>query len=241
MKSPSHPVSTYWLKGTGDPSSPAIPGTCVVHVDAQLPANRHLSLIEPCTGANRLLLRPETGTRLGLTTGTVLSERDLAHLMEQAGLRFHGPDLLFYFPNNARSALRAEPRELEVRLLTQDDALAFDKFSSALAEDERDEAFVELDHWLVAGAFVEGHLACAASMYPWSSSPFADVGVITAGRFRGRGLARKVLWTISAEALSLGQEPQFRCRPDNLASAALARAAGMALFGQWTVVRSAEN
>jgi predicted GNAT family acetyltransferase len=75
-------------------------------------------------------------------------------------------------------------------------------------------------------------------MYPWAGKMIADVGVLTLPPFRGNGHARRVVRAISAHALAHGYEPQYRCQLDNVASAALARAAGLALYGEWDVISS---
>lgn len=113
---------------------------------------------------------------------------------------------------------------------------SFEEFTGAAPENELDEAFVELDHWLVFGTFIDDRLACAASMYPWRGTRLADLGVITLPEFRGRGVGRVTVRAMSAEALRRGYEPQYRCQFDNTASVALARAAGFTRFGGWEVI-----
>jgi predicted GNAT family acetyltransferase len=76
----------------------------------------------------------------------------------------------------------------------------------------------------------------AASAYPWGGALLADLGVLTLQPFRGRGHARRVVRSISRHALDRGYEPQYRCQLDNQASVALARGAGLAMFGKWEVV-----
>ncbi|WP_244590783.1 GNAT family N-acetyltransferase [Xenorhabdus hominickii] len=63
----------------------------------------------------------------------------------------------------------------------------------------------------------------------------ADTGVLTLESFRGKGHARKVVRAISKYAYIQGYEPQYRCQIDNFASSALARAAGLKLFGKWEI------
>ena len=41
---------------------------------------------------------------------------------------------------------------------------------------------------------------------------------------------------ISRYACEQGYEPQYRCQTDNLASVALAKTAGLTLFGTWEVI-----
>lgn len=64
----------------------------------------------------------------------------------------------------------------------------------------------------------------------------AETGVLTLPPFRGKGHARNVVRAISRYAYEQGFEPQYRCQLDNQASVALAKAAGLTLFGKWQVV-----
>ncbi|KQZ54074.1 MULTISPECIES: GNAT family N-acetyltransferase [Ensifer] len=106
-------------------------------------------------------------------------------------------------------------------------------FQGSASEEDLDAAYVELDHWLVYGAFDGDRLVCAASMYPWQERQIADLGVLTLVSDRGKGHARKVVRAISRAALEKGYQPQYRCQLDNHASVALAGAVGVTLFGQW--------
>jgi predicted GNAT family acetyltransferase len=150
------------------------------------------------------------------------------------------PDDIFHFSvAEARVLITETPRQ-GVRALTVDDQVAFDRFIDAAPEDDVDEAFVDLDHWLVFGCFVDDVLVSAASMYPWDDSTLADTGVLTLPDYRGRGYAAATVRALSAEALRRGYEPQYRCQVDNLASVAVARSAGLTLFGTWEVVLPAD-
>nr|WP_246414180.1 GNAT family N-acetyltransferase [Microbacterium thalassium] len=124
----------------------------------------------------------------------------------------------------------------DTRPLSEADAAAFAAFCATAPEADLDAAFVELDHWLVYGAFESGDLAAVASMYPWRDTRLADVGVITLPSLRGRGIGRRIVRAIAADAVSRGYEPQYRCQLDNLASVALAESAGFRRFGFWDVV-----
>ena len=59
--------------------------------------------------------------------------------------------------------------------------------------------------------------------------------MLTLPDVRGRGFARAVVLTISDFSRREGYEPQYRCQLDNLASVALAKSCGFALFGKWIV------
>lgn len=125
---------------------------------------------------------------------------------------------------------------LDVRRLTARDEAAFAAFEKASSAQDLDDAYVELDHWAVFGAFDQDRLVCAASMYPWEDARIADTGVLTLPAFRGKGHARNVVSAISRHAYEQGFEPQYRCQIDNHASIALARASGLTSFGKWEVV-----
>ncbi|WP_191966778.1 GNAT family N-acetyltransferase [Microbacterium testaceum] len=156
--------------------------------------------------------------------------------IEAAGITLNDPDHLFYLPVEERANVIAPDPESNTRRLTADDADAFAALAAAAPEDDFDEAFVKLDHWLVFGTFVDGRLAAVASMFPWRGTQLADLGVITLPEFRGRGLARVTVLALAADALEQGYEPQYRCQLDNAPSVALALASGFRRFGEWIVI-----
>ncbi|MEV4737101.1 MULTISPECIES: GNAT family N-acetyltransferase [unclassified Microbacterium] len=225
-------VLAHWLPDAG--SAPADDGV-VVAIDPALPATRAVSLLRTEGGSTILSLSPERAGEFDLAAGTRLDDEELSALLQRHGITLNDPDHLFYLPHADHAGLRAERVAPETRPLSTADAVRFADFGADAPEDELDEAFVELDHWLVYGTFVEDRLVCAASMYPWSGTRFADLGVITLPEFRGRSLARRTVRAIGAAALERGYEPQYRCQIDNVASVALARAAGFARFGTWEV------
>jgi len=204
-------------------------------VDPSLADDRTLSLLTVVGGARVLTITPARAEQLALEAGAAVAPERLGELLETAGITLNGADYVFYLPVSERGALRAEPHP-STRQLTSDDEDAFGAFATAAPEDDLDEAFVELEHWLVFGTFVDGRLVAAASMYPWSDTQLADLGVITLPEYRGHGLARATVRAISDAAIGAGYEPQYRCQLDNAASIALARSAGFALFGEWNVI-----
>ncbi len=183
-----------------------------------------------------LTLTPAQASFLRLAEVSVVGEAALRAALAAAGAALHGADYVFYLPVSDQAAVHAETWPAGTRQLTLADAEAFGQFTAGAPADDMDEAFVELDYWLVVGTFADGRLVSAASMYPWHGTHFADLGVITLPEYRGRGLARRTVRAISARALAGGYEPQFRCQLDNTASAALARSAGFAQFCTWDVV-----
>lgn len=184
-------------------------------------------------GKSFISLQPETAALLDLTSIYPLSETVLTQKMAEHGLQLYGADNLFYLATG-KAAGFAEPAT-NVRQLTTDDAAIFDQFCAKASEEDIDAAYVELDHWLVYGAFENNELVCACSMYAWNQSKLADLGVLTLPDFRGKGYARAVVQAICRHAAEAGFEPQYRCQLDNAASVQLAKAAGFKLFGTWDI------
>lgn len=159
----------------------------------------------------------------------------LREALSKNGVALHGADHVFYCSEGETGRLLEAPTPEPVRQLGQADADLFKAFEAAIAPDDLDAAYVELDHWAVFGALANGRLVAAGSMYPWQNSSLADMGVVTLPTERGRGFARDVVRAMAAYAIRKGFHPQFRCQLDNRASAALARSAGFCLYGNWTV------
>jgi RimJ/RimL family protein N-acetyltransferase len=231
----SRTVTDYWLRGVAD-TDEAVAGGYRVVVDDSLPANRSLTILEPVDRTGLLTLTSAHAASLDLTAGAAVSGSALRSALAVAGIGLNGADHLFYLPVDEHAAVGAEPVPDGTRQLTDADAESFAHFADAAPADELDEAFVELDHWEVFGTFVDDRLVAAASMYPWAGTHLADLGVITLPDYRGRGLAKRTVRSISARALGQGYEPQYRCQLDNSPSIALARAAGFARFGTWDVI-----
>ncbi|QCR20598.1 GNAT family N-acetyltransferase [Agrococcus sp. SGAir0287] len=199
-------------------------------------------VLEPIGSGGIVTATSEEAGRIGLVAGATIDRTALADALAAAGVALNGADALWYLGIEEQEAVRREHASREdadgivVRRLGTDDADLFRAFEAAAPESDLDEAFVELDHWLVVGALVDGRLACAASAYPWSGTTLADLGVITLPERRGRGLARRTVRALAAHALDLGHEPQYRCQLDNAASMALAASAGLERFATWDVV-----
>ncbi|SHX02752.1 putative acetyltransferase [Mycobacteroides abscessus subsp. abscessus] len=154
------------------------------------------------------------------------------------GVVLNGADNVFYLSESAADDILGEAASTDVRPLTSGDGEMFASFKAAVSEQDWDEAYVELDHWAVFGAF-DGHgrLVSIGSMYPWDDEvPLADAGVLTLDSARGRGHAKTLVRAMFRHALMEGYEPQYRCQLDNAASNKLAASLGLQLFGQWETV-----
>ncbi|WJS89613.1 GNAT family N-acetyltransferase [Microbacterium testaceum] len=226
-------VIDHWLPS---PASAFSDDDAVVVVDPEAPENRSVSILRIGDGATVVSLSPERADQLGVSDGERLAADEVVERIDAAGIALNDPDHLFYLPVEEHANVTAPEPQANTRRLTAEDADAFAALVAAAPEDELDEAFVELDHWLVFGTFVDGTLAAAASMYPWTGTRLADLGVITLPEFRGRGLARATVLAMAADALERGYEPQYRCQLDNAPSVALALASGFRRFGEWIVV-----
>lgn len=230
-------VYDFWMRGVD--LSARRDGVHVV-VDATLTESRSVSLLAVAEGPRVLAVSPARATELGVAHGDELDLEQVTAALLAAGITLNDPDDVFHFVAADARALVAEPARQGVRALTIDDRAEFDRFTATAPDDDVDEAFVELDHWLVFGCFVDDVLVSAASMYPWDDSTLADTGVLTLPDYRGRGYAAATVRALSAEALRRGYEPQYRCQVDNLGSVAVARSAGLTRFGPWKVILPAD-
>lgn len=184
-------------------------------------------------GTSAVLMASALADRTGLSDTSPIPLATIRTRLAEQGVDLHDPDHLFYRQPTV-SSLPALPF---VRRLEAEDRGAFDTFRNAASAQDLDDALVEFDHPVVFGGFDGDRIVCAASMVPWRDSRIADLGVLTLSDSRGRGHGRAVVTTIADHVGTMGYVPQYRCQTDNLASVALARAAGFASFGLWEVVR----
>jgi len=177
--------------------------------------------------------------RIGLMVNDSLSESVFLQLLKDAGISLHGADYIYYYQEENKKKLLETASIETIRQLNALDAEAFEYFVSSASEQDLDDAYVELDHWVVFGSFEDGKLVSAASMYPWGDDvKIADLGVLTLPDYRGKGHARNLVHTICKYTLQQGYEPQYRCQIDNHASVALAAASGLTLYGKWDLIAS---
>jgi RimJ/RimL family protein N-acetyltransferase len=213
-----------------------------VSVNPDLDDDRRVMVLDTA-GPVRVVVTPAVAGQLGWSvpsTRSAMTEATLRQELAEAGIRLHGADSIFHFTEDAQAHLLLEADPAGVRQLTEGDEAVFAAFQAAASEQDLDDAYVELDHWAVFGAFEQGRLVAAASMYPWDDGPaalpIADTGVLSLPPWRGQGHARNLVRAISRHACRLGHEPLYRCQTDNRASVALARSAGLNLYGRWDVI-----
>jgi GNAT superfamily N-acetyltransferase len=208
-----------------------------VAINPDLSNDRRVMVLETSDGRVSAALTPAVSVKLGLERRRQdLTEPIFRQQLAEAGVALHDADNLFYFAGAGKGALLQDNHAGTVRRLTAHDGAVFAEFESSASAQDLDDAYVELDHWAVFGSFEQERLVSAASMYPWENAQIADLGVLTLVPFRGKGHARKVVRAICKYAYEQGYEPQYRCQLDNHASASVAKAAGLTLFGRWEVI-----
>lgn len=225
------PVLDYWHQ-TFCTDHASVRGNLSFAVSEKLNPKRPAMMLETTDGSFRAVVRPEIAEQAGIAGSSVLSADELKGQLEHVGVVLHDPDYLFYLPEKEQ---KVPDIVTETRQLTEADRTVFDIFYNSASEQDRDDAWVELDHWAVFGCFDGNRLVCAASMNLWDDSPIADLGVLTLPDARGKGFARAVVGAINRFSRQQGYEPQYRCQLDNLASVALARSCDLSMFGQWRV------
>lgn len=231
----SQTVRTYWEHMFSVGHAVFRDDAFSVTVNPDLAPQRRVMLLQTADARTFATLAPALADRLALGRAGPWSPAAFRHRLAEAGVVLHGADGLFYFSEAGRETLQVSPHGTARRLIDCD-AAAFAEFRASASAQDLDDAYVEFDHWSVFGRFERDRLVCAASAYPWGDAPFADLGVLTLASHRGRGFARDVVRAIGRYAFEQGYEAQYRCQLDNVASVALASAAGLTWFGNWEVV-----
>lgn len=181
-----------------------------------------------------VLVTPEIAELAGVREAR--NEAELRTALTRGGITMNGADHLFFLSEERKTELRAGENAPHVRRLTDVDGAAFEAFVADAPEDDVDEAYVELDQWVVFGAFDGGQLVAAGSAYPFDGDTLlADFGVITLPSHRGQGHARAIIEALARHALDEGYEPQYRCQLDNTSSVILAERSGFLSIGTWDV------
>jgi GNAT superfamily N-acetyltransferase len=235
MSSFSQTTTDFWNQTLSNGKSLHCDQTFLLTVNPALNEERRVMVLETAEGRVMAAVTPRLADKLSLVRRPVRSPDAFRQRLDEVEVTLHGADCVFYFSEADKQSLRDDQADGS-RRLTDHDQAAFAEFQSTASEQDLEDAYVELDHWVVFGAFEQNRLVSAASAYPWAGEQIADLGVLTLERFRGRGHARKLVRSIGRYALRQGYEPQYRSQIDNDASVALARAAGLTLFGWWEVV-----
>ena len=213
-----------------------------VRINPNLPDGQQLTMFRFENGSFAVALRPDVAAALGLEDDSpaVSSEAAFRALLAARGFPLSNPEYSFYVDLASRPAIEEEKDAPNIRVLTPADAAAFAEFEAANSPEDLEEAYVELDQWVVMGALAGDRILGAAAMYPWRGTTLADIGIIVRPDARGAGHARALVRAISREAYRRGHEPQYRCDVTNTASYALALSAGFSLYGTWQPIEQVE-
>ncbi|RXJ72708.1 GNAT family N-acetyltransferase [Veronia nyctiphanis] len=169
--------------------------------------------------------------KLDLSAPESLTSEVFREKLEAAGISLYEPDNVYKVP--ASHSLKNSQENITCRPLTQADEEIFTAFCADISEQDLDDAWVELDHWVVYGLFIDGKLAVASSLYPFRDSKLADLGVVTTPALRGKGLAKILVSYAHEQMQERDYFLQYRSQLDNLKSIGLAESMGLELVGQF--------
>lgn len=231
------PVWTAWL-------APVVSGDELVHHDGftlrlnrGLTDERRVSVVR-ADGQDLVSVNAAVAEVLGLVDVPPSGVAEPLTRMAAQGMRLDGTDRFFGLTQTATDDLgRPDPlvEGVVVRLLGADDQPQFAAFMAGCSAADKASAQVELDHWLVVGAFDGGVLGAVASAY-LVEHELADLGVLTGPDHRRRGLGRAVVRELSRQCLARGHQVQYRCALSNQASASLALASGLTEVGTFDCI-----
>ena len=225
-------VAAYWLPACS--LAPAPDYTVKINHDPKA-VRSPFARIETVAGSRVFSVTAPAAEHLGLTEGMTVTRSVIDAYVADWGIRWNGVDDICFLPDGANRApvLPQAPHGVATRQLTADDAEVFATFNSGCSAEDIDAAFVELDHTLAYGTFVDGVLVSAASMYTFGDSTLADFGVLTHPDYRERGFGARTIRGLAVATLELGLEPMYRYLLDNQGSERIARAAGFEVYCQW--------
>lgn len=152
-------------------------------------------------------------------------------LLQKHNIKLHIPDHIYYA--NEPTIIPKIRENWSMRLLTQHDKLLFENFCLDIDEIEIDNAWVELEHWMVFGLFVKGTLASVCALSPWDGTLIADIGVLTHPNHRGQNLAKHLVNFAHHHVAQQGYVLQYRTQTNNLSSIHLAHSLSLSLYACW--------
>lgn len=165
----------------------------------------------------------------------VISHEQLVERLALLNPRLHWRDHLHYLRPEQRDlpprtgALQLDPI---LRLLNPDreeDRRDIEQLNDTLAQSERNDGEVQIDHIVVAGYYSGGELCGAASFLYDAEFDITDVGVIVHPAHRGRGIGRRVVRYLCSVA-DATRLLQYNANEHNTGSLAVARGAGFTRF-----------
>jgi GNAT superfamily N-acetyltransferase len=142
-------------------------------------------------------LPPETSMN-GSHIQTVWDEKTIQSHHHGVSYYLHSSDLPPHLPSES----------FNVRKLELADAQHMSALHQACTAEEVDEGYVEVNHQIAFGCFLNEELVAASSGY--ERTGFLDIGVLTHPNFRKKGLGRAVVGALCAWAIEKHIIPQYR-------------------------------
>ncbi|WP_231183764.1 GNAT family N-acetyltransferase [Haladaptatus sp. DYF46] len=128
------------------------------------------------------------------------------------------------------------PVASDARLLTEDDATAYEQFRTKVPNEEWENGGPEFNPGRIVGLFDDDELIAAAGYTVWDDF-LAHIAVVVHPNHRGKGHGRSVVSRATEQALSDGLLPQYRTSDEWPWSVALAESLGFERFVTATLVR----
>ncbi len=174
---------------------------------------------------------------LDFLKGTDITEETLFKFTEEMGIKWEPPDLLFFTDREKFRDIKVSDNNISVRKLSPDDQKKFEEMTNECSEEDLDQGYVELDHTLVWGVFLNDRIVSVASAYAFGEDErLYDIGYVTDPNQRGKGYGSLCTCALTKDILSLEIIPQIRVQPHLLSSVALAKRIGYEELGRWYYV-----
>lgn len=123
-----------------------------------------------------------------------------------------------------------EADNCEIRRMNDRDREAFNDFKKRVPKRDDAVSFVELDHPVIFGCFVDNKIVSASSNL-FFGDYIADLGVLTDNTYRKKGYGKKTVAKLCEYNIQNGKINQHRCTDDNIASFRVAKSLGFNLNG----------
>lgn len=159
--------------------------------------------------------------------------QSMREFLKTIGLRLDRPDRFFY-ANEIDFRPNPVPDGVEVRPLKESDRLAFEEITQATSQEDLEAGFVELDHTLVFGVFIQEKMVSRASAFSFDQEEWIyDVGYVTRPDYRGQGFGAMCASELTKQIFSMKKIPQIHVIPQRTASLQIAKTLGYTFYGTW--------
>jgi len=120
--------------------------------------------------------------------------------------------------------------DCEIRKLNKSDKESFFDFKKRVSKKDNAVSFVELDHPVIFGCFVDNKIVTSSSNL-FFGDYIADIGVLTDSNYRKKGYGKATVANLCEYNIKTGKINQHRCTNDNIASFKVAKSLGFNLNG----------